>query len=197
MPSLLKRLAVPALLIALAACGRHETPPPASFKGTDISGASFGGDFSLTAHNGERKSLSDFKGKAVALFFGYTHCPDVCPTTMLEYAAVTKSLGRDAQKLQVLFVTVDPERDTREVLAGYVPHFDPAFLGMTGSRAQVDEVMSRFRIVAQRVAVPGGGYSVDHSAGSYLFDPEGRLRVYEPYATPSASLTHDIRELLR
>ena len=196
MSCLMKWLGVLCLMIAVSGCQRHEAPPP-SFKGTDISGAAFGGDFTLTNQHGVATRLSDFRGRAVALFFGYTHCPDVCPTTLLDYAAAVKSLGKDAGKVQVLFVTVDPERDTRQVLQGYVPHFDQGFLGLTGTSSEVAAVMARFRIVAQKVNGPGGSYSIDHSAGSYLFDPEGKLRVYEPYATPSASLAHDIRELLR
>ncbi len=193
---LTKWLVVLCVLAGLTGCQR-ENAPPLSFKGSDISGASFGGDFSLTGQDGKTHRLSEYRGKVVALFFGYTHCPDVCPTTLLEYASALKQPGIDADKVQVLFVSVDPERDTREVLASYVPHFDPRFLGLTGQVAEVNAVMNRFRIVAQKVNGAGGSYTIDHSAGSYLFDKQGKLRVYEPYATPSSSLAHDIQELLR
>lgn len=193
---LLRILMLSCLLAALTACA----PPAAAkldLKGTDMSETQLGGDFSLTDHLGKPRKLSDFSGKVVALFFGYTHCPDVCPTTMLEYAAVMKKLGADADKVQVLFVTVDPERDTTTVLAGYVPHFDARFVGLTGSAAQLEPVKAAYKVVAQKVGDTNGAYTVDHSAGSYLFDKSGKLRVYEAYGTPADSLTHDIRQLLR
>lgn len=193
---LLRLLLLCCLSALLLACA----PPAAAkldLKGTDMSDTQLGGDFSLTDQLGRARKLSDFSGKVVALFFGYTHCPDVCPTTMLEYASVMKKLGADADKVQVLFVTVDPERDTTAVLAGYVPHFDARFIGLTGSTAQIDAVKTAYKVVAQKVSEAGGGYSVDHSAGSYLFDKSGKLRVYEAYGTTADSLTHDIRQLLR
>lgn len=196
MRHLLRLLSLFILFAALTACA-PPAAPKLDLQGTDMSDTQLGGDFSLTDHLGQPRKLSDFSGKVVALFFGYTHCPDVCPTTMLEYATVMKKLGPDADKVQVLFVTVDPERDTTAVLAGYVPHFDPRFVGLTGSAAQIEQVKSAYKVVAQKVAVPGGAYTVDHSAGSYLFDKSGKLRVYEAYATPADSLTHDIRQLLR
>ncbi|AXK39155.1 SCO family protein [Crenobacter cavernae] len=179
---------------ALAACSPDE--PRLDLKGTDITGAGFGGDFTLTDQHGKQRSLSEFKGKAVALFFGYTHCPDVCPTTMAEFAAARQSMGEAAKSVRVLFVTVDPERDTVKVLADYVPHFDPSFLGLTGTPAEVKTVTERFKVVAQKQGA-GADYTVDHSAGSYLFGKDGRLRVYEPYGTPSAALAHDLQQLLR
>ncbi|KMN38018.1 photosynthetic protein synthase I [Chromobacterium sp. LK1] len=179
----------------LAACSPEE--PKLDLKGTDVAGASIGGDFTLTDHQGQRRSLSQYQGKVVVLFFGYTHCPDVCPTTMLEYAAAVKQLGDKAGEVQVLFVSIDPERDTPQVLAGYVPHFNRSFVGLTGTAGEVEQIKNQYKIVAQRVSQPGGGYSVDHSAGSYLLDKKGRLRVFEAYGTPSASLAHDIGQLLR
>lgn len=181
------------LTAALVGCA----PPPLEVKGTVIEDASMGGDFSLTDHHGKPQSLAAYKGKVVALFFGYTHCPDVCPTTMLEYASVMKQLGADAAKVQVLFISVDPKRDTPQVLAGYVPHFNPAFVGLTGSEEAIAKVSKQYKVVAQQVPTPGGSYSVDHSAGSYLLDKEGRLRVFEAYGTSAANLTYDIRQLLR
>lgn len=194
MPLLVRLLLLVALMTGLAAC--DGAPPPPAFKGTDIGGASFGQPFTLTGHDGKRHSLDEFKGKVVALFFGYTHCPDVCPTTMLEFAQAAKQLGADGDRLQVLFVSVDPQRDTPAVLAGYIPHFDRRFLGLTGSEAEVAAVAGHFKVVAQRQPVAGGGYTVDHSAGSYLFDRDGKLRVYLPYATPASDIAHDVKALL-
>ncbi|MDE1714130.1 SCO family protein [Chromobacterium amazonense] len=180
-------------LAALSACA----PPAIDFKGTAINDESMGGGFTLTDFHGQPRSLDAFKGKVVALFFGYTHCPDVCPTTMLEYASVMKQLGEDADKVQVLFVSVDPQRDTPKVLAGYVPYFDKRFIGLTGTAEQIEKVKKQYKVVAQQVPTPGGGYSVDHSSGSYLLDREGKLRVFEAYGTPSASLAYDIKQLMR
>jgi protein SCO1/2 len=193
---LLRFFMLASLLLAMAACA-PKAEVKLDLKGTDMSDTQLGGDFSLTDHQGKPRKLSDFSGKVVALFFGYTHCPDVCPTTMLEYATVMKKLGADADKVQVLFVTVDPERDTSAVLAAYVPHFDPRFVGLSGTPAQIDTVKSAYKVVAQKVAGADGSYTVDHSAGSYLFDKSGKLRVYEAYGTPADSLAHDIRQLLR
>lgn len=193
MPLLVRLLLLVALMTGLAAC---DGAPPPAFTGTDIGGASFGQPFTLTGHDGKRHSLDEFKGKVVALFFGYTHCPDVCPTTMLEFAQAAKQLGADGDRLQVLFVSVDPQRDTPAVLAGYIPHFDRRFLGLTGSEAEVAVVAGHFKVVAQRQPAAGGGYTVDHSAGSYLFDRDGKLRVYLPYATPASDIAHDVKALL-
>jgi protein SCO1/2 len=192
----LSRLLLLLLLAGLASCQRA-APVKLDLVGTDLSGTDIGGDFTLTDHRGEPRSLRDYRGKVVALFFGYTHCPDFCPTTLLEYSLVTKELGDQADKLQVVFVTVDPERDTQAVLASYVPHFNPGFVGLTGSQTDLDKVMSAYKIIAQKVPLEGGGYSVDHSAGSYLLDAQGQVRVYEPYGTPVSSLVHDVRQLLR
>jgi protein SCO1/2 len=183
-------------LLLLVGCQRFGTSK-LDLKGSDLTGTSLGGDFTLTAHDGKSRSLADYRGKVVALFFGYTHCPDVCPTTLLEYAAVAKKLGKDADKLQVIFVSVDPERDTPAIMASYVPHFNPAFVGMTGSKQQVGKVMKMYQVVAQKIPTADGNYSIDHSAGSYLLDQDGRVRVYEPYGSSIAAITHDIQQLLR
>jgi len=195
MRTLLRFLVLCWLALALAAC--KPAVPKVELKGTDITGTDFGADFSLTDHNGVPRRLSEFKGKAVALFFGYTHCPDVCPTTMAEYASSLKLLGGDADKVQVLFATVDPERDTQTVLKNYVPFFDKRFIGLTGAPAAVHKVTEQFKVVAQKQQAAGGNYFVDHSAGSYLFDPAGQVRVYEPNGQPAAALAHDLKALLR
>ena len=196
MVRVLCRFLLLSLLLGLVACQRVQTEK-LNLKGADLTGTGFGGDVTLTDQNGQPRALSSFHGKVVALFFGYTHCPDVCPTTLLEYAAVARKLGPQADKLQIVFVSVDPERDTPRVLAGYVPHFNPTFVGMTGSESQVAAAMKAYRVVATKVPTPGGGYSVDHSAGSYLLDQSGKVRVYEKYGTPADDLVHDIKQLLR
>jgi protein SCO1 len=186
------RLAALCLAVALAACSAAP-----QFALNDVTGAAFGRDFELIDQNGGRRTLADFKGKVVAVFFGYTSCPDVCPTTLGEYAAVAKELGADASRLQVLFVTVDPERDTPAVLAKYVPAFNPSFIGLTGDPAAIGRTAKEFKIFYQKQPAPGGGYSVDHTAGSYIFDPAGRLRLFASYGQESSKLLHDIRLLLK
>lgn len=183
-----------AAMLVLAGCGRPEAPV---FKLTDVTGASFGKALELTDHNGQPRTLADFKGKVVTLFFGFTHCPDVCPTTMVEMANVMKELGPDAAKLQVLFITVDPERDTAEVLKRYVPAFHPSFLGLRGSAEETAKVAKEFKIHYQKQKLASGGYTVDHSAGTYIFDGEGRLRLFAQYGTGAPALLHDIRQLLK
>lgn len=183
------------LLFGLAAC--TPDPQPLTLKATDISSADFGQPFTLTGQDGKPHALGDYQGKAVALFFGYTHCPDICPITMLEYQQVMKLLGKDSDRVQVLFVSIDPQRDTPQVLAGYVPFFDKRFMGLTGSAEQVAKVAAQYKIVAQRQDRADGGYTMDHSAGSYLFDTAGKLRVYVPYGTPAADIAHDLQQLLR
>jgi protein SCO1/2 len=175
-----------------------EKPEAPRFKLTDVTGASFGRDFALTDHNGQRRTLADFKGKVVTLFFGFTHCPDVCPTTLGEMALVMKELGKDSDRLQVLFVTVDPERDTAEVLKRYVPAFHPSFLGMTGSADDIARTAKEFKIFYQKQPLPSGsGYSMDHSAGTYILDAEGRLRLFAQYGIGAPAMLNDIRQLMK
>ncbi|RPJ48637.1 MAG: SCO family protein [Betaproteobacteria bacterium] len=193
-----QRLSVPVLVaLLLAAAGCAEAPDAPRFKLTDVTGASFGRALALTDHNGQRRTLADFRGKVVTLFFGFTHCPDVCPTTLAEMAVVMKELGSDAARLQVLFVTVDPERDTADVLKRYVPAFHPDFLGLTGSAAEIASAAKEFKIFYQRQNLPGGGYTMDHSAGTYILDGEGRLRLFAQYGVGAPALLHDIRLLLK
>ncbi len=167
------------------------------FKNTDLTGLNYGNDFALKDHSGKVRKLADFKGKAVVVFFGFTHCPDVCPTTLAELATVMKELGPSADKVQVLFVTVDPERDTPEVLAKYVPTFDARFLGMTGSLAETEQMAKEFKAFYQKV--PGktaGSYTVDHTAGSYIFDPQGRIRLFVRHGQGLDPIMHDLKLLL-
>ena len=189
---MIRRLVLLVLAAWLAAC----TPAGPSFKGSDVTGATFGRDFALTDPAGQPRTLADYRGKAVAVFFGYTQCPDVCPTTLAALAEATRSLGADADKMQVVFITVDPDRDTAALLAQYVPAFDPRFVGLRGDAAATERVAREFKVIYQKV--PGttpDRYTMDHSAGIFLFDRAGRLRVYESSADP-AVLAHDLRTLL-
>ena len=188
----MKRVAAALLALLLAACG--DTAP--KFQLTDITGADFARDVRLTDHNGRPRALAEFKGKVVAVFFGYTHCPDVCPVTLSELAAVANELGKDAARLQVLFITVDPERDTPEVLAKYVPAFNPAFLGLYGDADATARTGKEFKVFYGKQATPGGGYTVDHSAGTYIYDTTGRLRLFASYGQGAAKMLSDIRVLL-
>jgi protein SCO1/2 len=185
---------VAALVLALAGCG----PDGPQFKASDVTGTGFGRDFSLTDHAGKPRTLADFRGKVVVLFFGYTQCPDVCPTTLSTLAEAMRRLGPGAARVQVLFVTVDPERDTAELLSHYVTAFDPSFLGLRGDADATARTAKEFKILYQKQ--PGrtpGTYTMDHSAGTFVFDPEGRLRLYVGHGQDADFLAHDIRELLR
>ncbi len=189
----MKQLAAIVLAALLTACS-SEAP---QFQLTDVTGAKFGRDFQLTDQNGKPRTLADFKGKVVAVFFGYTYCPDVCPTTLGELALVANELGADASRLQVLFITVDPARDTPAVLAQYVPAFHPGFLGLYGDADATARTAKEFRVVYQKQPLPGGGYSVDHSAGTYIYDPAGRLRLFASYGQGAPKILHDVRLLLK
>ena len=182
------------LTLALAACG----PATPKFEGSDVTGAAMGRDFKLLDPTGKPRTLADFRGKVVVVFFGYTQCPDACPTTLSELNEVMRRIGADADRVQVLFVTVDPERDTPDLLSRYVPAFNPSFIGLYGDAAATAEVAKEFKVLYQKQ--PGsapGSYSVDHSAGTFIFDPQGRLRVYESYGQAPDVYVHDIRTLLR
>lgn len=191
-----KLLVFVAFTLLLAGCDKINTRPP-SFQNTDLSGLDYARDFALTDHNGKPRTLADFKGKVVVMFFGYTQCPDVCPTTMAEMANVVKELGPAGEDVQVLFVTVDPERDTRELLAQYVPAFNPTFLGLSGDAAATAKVAKEFKVFYAKV--PGstpGSYSMDHTAGSYVFDRNGKLRLFLRHGKGAAAIVPDLRQLL-
>jgi protein SCO1/2 len=182
-----------ALLLLAAACSQ----PQADFKSIDITGAEYAHDFALRDPSGKPRTLADFKDKAVLIFFGYTQCPDVCPTTMLQLSNVMQALGKDADRVQVLFVTVDPERDTPELLAAYVPSFDKRFLGLYGDAEATVKVAKEFKVFYQKV--PGStatSYTVDHTSGSYIFDPQGRIRLVTRPGESTEDLTHDLKILL-
>ena len=189
------RTSVAALLLGVLFAGCHGGAP--KFNNTDITGAGYGKELSLTDHNGRPRTLADFRGKVVVLFFGYTHCPDVCPTTLAELSQVMKSLGPDADRVQVLFVTVDPERDTPAILAQYVTAFDPRFLGLYGDADATRRAAREFKVFYEkREGSSPGEYSMDHSAGTYVIDPKGRLRLFVGYGKADADLAQDIRTLL-
>jgi len=186
--------AAAALLFLLAACGA-EAP---KFLSSDVTGTSFGRDFALADHTGRPVTLASYRGKVVVLFFGYTQCPDVCPTTLATLAETMRMLGADADKVQVLFVTVDPERDTAALLSQYVPAFNPTFVGLRGDADATARTAKEFKVIylKQPGATPET-YTVDHSAGTFVFDPQGRLRLYASYGQGAEAFVHDIRELLR
>jgi protein SCO1/2 len=181
-------------LALLAAC---DAGGPA-FRSTDITGVEYGRTLELTDHRGQKRRLQDFRGRAVVLFFGFTHCPDVCPTTLADMAQAMRQLGPDAERVQVLFVTVDPERDTQEVLAKYVPAFDPRFLGLRGDLEPTRAVAKEFKVYFEkRPGKTPGEYSVDHSAQSYVIDPQGRLRLFVRHERIAEDLAPDLRTLLQ
>ena len=184
---------VAVLVALLAACGARGP----DFQASDITGASFGRDFELRDPTGKLRHLAEFRGTAVVVFFGYTLGPDVCPTTLAALADAMKRLGPDADRVQVLFITVDPERDTPQLLAQYVPAFDPRFLGLYGDADATARTAKEFRILYQKVAgSTPGTYTMDHSAGSYVYDPQGRLRLYVANGQGADVFAHDLRALL-
>jgi protein SCO1 len=186
--------ALTAVALVLAACG----PDAAKFRSTDITGASFGRELALTDHTGKPRTLADFRGKAVVVFFGFTQCPDVCPTALATIAEARKRMGKDGERVQGLFVSVDPERDTPELLSRYVPAFDPTFIGLYGDAAATERVAKEFKVVYRKA--PGktpDSYTIDHSAGLYVFDAHGRLRLFASHSQTADALSHDLKQLLR
>jgi protein SCO1 len=195
MKSGIRVAAVVSVLLALAGC--QPAPPSPTFQATDISGAAFARDFRLIDHNGQTRTLADFRGKVVAVFFGYTHCPDVCPTTLSDFAAALQQLGPQADQVQVIFVTVDPERDTPELLREFVPAFNPGFLGMSADAETLARLAKEYKVVYQKTSVKAADdYLIDHSAGTYVYDPQGRLRLLMPYGSTPDAIAQDIKALL-
>ncbi len=185
-----------ALAVGLfAGCTEQAAP---SFKAVDITGADYARDFALTDHNGQARTLADFRGRVVVMFFGFTQCPDVCPTAMAEMAQVKKALGPDGERLQVLFVSVDPERDTPEILKAYMSNFDPSFLALTTTPDRLSALAKDFKVYYKKVdGKTPGSYTMDHSAGSFVYDPQGRIRLYTRYGSGAEALLSDIRVLLK
>ena len=183
-------------LLALAGCDRAG-PAPGGFKAIDITGAEYARDFDLPDANGQRRTLADFKGRVVVVFFGFTHCPDVCPTTMIELAEVKKALGPDGARVQGIFITLDPERDTPELLRAYVGNFDPSFIALRGTAEETAALAKSFKIFYAKV--PGkteGNYTIDHTAASFVFDANGKVRLYTRYGSGTEALKSDLRLLL-
>ncbi len=185
-------------LTLLAGCDRLPgMSPKASFKAVDITGAEYARELALNDADGKPRTLADFKGKVTLVFFGYTQCPDVCPGTLAELAAVKRDLGKDGERLQGVFVSVDPQRDTPEVLKAYITNFDPAFVALTGTPEQIEAAAKNFKVFFAKV--PGrteGSYTVDHTAGTYVFDAQGRVRLFVRYGSGAEALRHDLKLLL-
>lgn len=176
--------------------GCTESKP--QFASIDITGADYAKDFALADHNGQVRSIKDFAGKVVVVFFGFTQCPDVCPTSMAELAEIKKTLGADGDRLQGLFVSLDPERDTPEVLKAYMANFDPGFLALRPDLDKLPQVAKDFKIFYKKVdGKTPGSYTLDHSAGSYVFDPQGRVRLYSRYGSGAPALAADVKLLLK
>jgi protein SCO1/2 len=184
-----------AALLALAGCER--AAPPHKFNAVDVTGAKYAQHLELPDFDGKPRTLAEFKGKVVAVYFGYTQCPDACPTTLAQLAGIAKSLGPDAARLQVLFVSVDPARDTAQLLKNYVTNFRPEFLALRGDEQQTKAAADEFKIFYEKV--PGkspGSYTIDHISGVYLFDKQGRVRLFAPQSLDPVLFTDDIKFLL-
>ncbi len=191
---LARAVALPAIAALLPAC----TPDKPQFNSIDLTGADYAQSFSLVDQTGRLRTLKDFTGKVVVVFFGFTQCPDVCPTSMAELAQVKQRLGADSDKLQAIFITVDPERDTPELLKAYMANFDPTFLALRPTPEQLPQVAKEFKVYYKKVeGKTQGSYSMDHSAGSYIFDGNGRIRLYSRHSAGAEALTSDIRLLMK
>jgi protein SCO1/2 len=186
--------AVAAVVMGLAACGQDKP----SFKGVDITGADYAKGWELSDQHGQVRTLKDFAGRVVIVFFGYTQCPDVCPTSMQELAQVKQLLGPDGDKLQGIFITIDPERDTAELLKAYTANFDPSFIALRPSPEQLAAVAKDFKIYYKKVdGKSATSYTMDHSAGSYTFDTQGRVRLFNRYGSGAQALADDVKLLLK
>lgn len=190
----LRKFLLVVAFMVMAGCEEAKLPSP--FAASDVSDRYAKADFHLSDPVGNPRSLADYRGKIVALFFGYTHCPDVCPTTLADMSQVMRVLGRDAKDVQVLFVSLDPKRDTPQLLADYVPAFHPAFLGLSGTPAEIERAARAFDVSWQIQSGANGNYTLDHSAGTYLIDPVSRRVLLSPYALRAELLAHDIKLLL-
>ena len=190
-------VAMLATVLAVAGCDKLLPGPTASFKSVDVTGAEYGRELALPDASGKPRTLADFKGKVSVVFFGYTHCPDVCPTTLAELAEVKRMLGPQGDRVEAIFVTVDPERDTPEILTAYMNNFGPGFVALRGTPAQTAAAAREFKVFYAKV--PGktdDSYTVDHTAGSYVIDTQGRLRLFARYGMPADALASDLKQLL-
>ena len=189
---MLKKFLISCLFIFLVACGNNSTQ---QFYGSDISAANLDASFSLTNHHGERASLDSYKNKVIAVFFGFTNCPDICPTSLQELKYIKQELGQAGNNFQVLFISLDPERDTQEKLSLFIPSFDPTFIGLYGSTNEVDAMANQYKVFHQKVE-QGDSYTIDHSSGIYLIDRSGKIRIRHPYGSPVEGIIADIQQLL-
>jgi protein SCO1/2 len=180
------------LIFFLFSCSKA---PDLKFNGSDITEARLNSSFELTSHLGKSTKIQDFEGKVVAIFFGFTYCPDICPTTMHELKTIKDSLGDDRDKLQVIFVSLDPERDTIKLMEKYVPSFDSSFIGLTGSADNIKKIASQYKVFYQKVG-DGKNYTIDHSSAIYLIDKKGNIRVRHTYGSSQAMIISDIRSLI-
>lgn len=193
----LKFIAAVALLAGVVSQLTACSEAAQKFTAIDITGANYARDFSLTDHNGQARTLKDFAGKIVMVFFGYTQCPDVCPTSMVEMVQIKKLLGPDGDRLQGVFVTVDPERDTPEMLKPYMENFDPSFLALHTTSDKLAALAKEFRVYYKKVEGPTPtSYTIDHTAGSYIYDTSGKLRLFTRYGTKPELTAADVRQLL-
>ncbi len=194
----LKTIAMGGLSVLCAGLISACSEPKPAFHGVDVTGADYAKDLPLVDHNGQQRSIKDFAGKVVIVFFGYTQCPDVCPTSMAELVEVKKLLGKDGDKLQAIFVTVDPARDTAELLKAYMANFDPGFVALIPTADQLPAIAKDFKVYFKRVeGKTPTSYTMDHSAGSYTYDPQGRLRLYNRYNSGAPALAADVQLLLK
>ena len=194
MPFIIRITALFVMALGLAACSEKKV----AFNSVDITGAAYAQDFSLPDVDGKTRTMKDFAGKVTVVFFGFTQCPDVCPTTMAEVSSVKKALGKDGDKLQAIFITIDPERDTAPVLKAYVANFDPSFVGLRPASAEaLADAAKAFKIYYKKVdGKTAGSYTMDHTAASYVFDIKGRVRLFTRYGAGADKLTEDVRQLL-
>ena len=186
---------VAALAVFIAGCNRAGDAAAPGFRGIDLTGAPYGRNFRLTDADGRERTLGDYKDKAVLMYFGFVQCPDVCPTALIRAAKVKQLLGADGDKLQVIFITIDPERDTPEVIKAYTAAFDPSFIGLYGDAKRTRETADEFKVYYKQVPT-GSSYTMDHSALSYAFDPQGRLRLALRHEQTAEDYAHDLRQLL-
>lgn len=197
--SLLRSAAASWLVLPLlGACDKAGQPvvPKLSFNAVDITGAEYARKLSLKDVDGRQRDLAEFKGKVLFVFFGFTQCPDVCPTTMAELAEVRRRLGPDGDRVQGIFISIDPARDTPQVLKAYLQAMDPSFVGLTGSNEQIEAAAREFKVFYQKVPTSEGNYTMDHTAGAYVFDPEGHVRLFVRYGMGVDKVTADLRQLL-
>lgn len=193
-------VALPVTVVTLGGCDKAKPggapKPEVKFNAVDITGADYARTLQLKDFDGKTRTLGEFKGKVVFVFFGFTQCPDVCPTTMAELAEVRRRLGADGDRVQGVFVSVDPERDTPVLLKTYLTGMDPSFIGLTGSPPEIEATAREFKVFYQKVPTSGGGYTMDHTAGAYVFDPSGQVRLFVRYGLGVDALTADMRQLL-